>query len=69
MFKRDLKKDIIGDTSGDLKDILVKLLEAKRPTGSKVDVPQAKLDANKLVEILGKKEKDDNLVCFVSSFV
>lgn len=50
LYNRDLEKDIIGDTSGDFKNVLVALLQAYRPVGYKVDVTQAKTDAKKLLE-------------------
>ena len=60
MFNRELEKDIVGDTSGDFKSVLVSLLQAKRPTGNKVDVTQAKIDAKKLVDAgVGKRGTDE----------
>ncbi len=49
-YNRDLEKDIKSDTSGDFKQILVSLLTAMRPAGNKVDMTQAKKDAQKLVD-------------------
>jgi hypothetical protein len=49
-YDRDLEKDIKSETSGDLKQILVSLLTAVRPDGNKVDMTQAKKDAQKLVD-------------------
>jgi len=60
MFNRDLEKDIISDTSGHFKSVLVSLLQGNRPSGNKVDVTQAKIDAKKLAEAgVAKKGTDE----------
>ncbi len=62
VFNRELEKDIISDTSGDFKSVLVSLLQANRPTGNKVDVTQAKVDAKKLMAGGIKKKGTDESV-------
>merc|ERR1719422_2587747 len=47
-FNKDLVKDVIGDTSGDFKRLLVSLLQAQRGTGNEVDRNQAHQDAKAL---------------------
>lgn len=60
-YNRDLEKDIKSDTSGDFGHVLVSLLTASRPSGNgKVDLTQAKKDAQKLVDAgVGKRGTDE----------
>jgi hypothetical protein len=55
VFNKSLESDIIGDTSGDFKHVLVSLLTALRPTGNLVDRTQAKKDAEDLLNAGTKK--------------
>jgi hypothetical protein len=48
LFSKDLEKDVIGDTSGDYKNLLVAVLRADRPESTQVDVEAAKKDAQTL---------------------
>ena len=67
MFNRELEKDIISDTSGDFRSVLVSLLQAHRPDGNKVDVTQAKFDANKLVKAGVSKTGTDEVSFFINN--
>ncbi|XP_071807962.1 annexin-B12-like [Asterias amurensis] len=44
----DLKADIVGDTSGDFRRLLVSMCSAGREEGTLVDVDQAKVDAQEI---------------------
>jgi hypothetical protein len=48
LFSTDLEKDVVGDTSGDYKNLLVAVLRADRPENPQVDVEAAKKDAQTL---------------------
>lgn len=50
MFNKDLEKDIIGDTSGHLKRLLVSLVQASRSDSKEVDRNKAKQDAKALLD-------------------
>ena len=50
MFNKDLEKDIIGDTSGHLKRLLVSLVQANRADSKEVDRNKAKQDAKALLD-------------------
>ena len=54
-FNKDLEKDIIGDTSGHFKRILVSLVQANRSDSKEVDRNKAKQDAKALLEAGEKK--------------
>ena len=55
MFNKDLETEIKDDTSGDFRKILVALLTANRPTGNMVDLTQADVDAQNLINAGIKK--------------
>lgn len=50
LFKKDLEKDIIGDTSGDFRRLLVSMCNAHREEGVPLDEERARRDAQKLLE-------------------
>lgn len=50
LFNKDLEKDIIGDTSGHLKRLLVSLVQASRSDSKEVDRNKAKQDAKALLD-------------------
>lgn len=54
-FNKDLEKDIIGDTSGHLKRLLVGLVQANRSDSNEVDRMKANQDAKALYEAGEKK--------------
>ncbi|KAJ8307174.1 hypothetical protein KUTeg_015258 [Tegillarca granosa] len=54
-FNKDLEKDIIGDTSGHLKRLLVALVQANRSDSTEVDRNKAVQDARALLEAGEKK--------------
>ena len=49
-FNKELEKDIIGDTSGDFKKLLVGLVQANRSDSQEVDRNKAHQDAKALYE-------------------
>ncbi|CAF2904300.1 unnamed protein product [Rotaria sp. Silwood2] len=55
LFNRTLEKDIVGDTSGYLKKILVILLQGQRPESNEVNEDEAENDAKTLYEAGEKK--------------
>ncbi len=50
-----MENEIKGDTSGDFRKVLVALLTANRPTGNLVDITQADVDAQNLINAGVKK--------------
>ena len=51
VHKRDLEKDIISETSGHLKRILISMVQANRPaSGNTIDRRKARNDAKALFE-------------------
>lgn len=50
IFKKDLEKDVIGDTSGDFRRLLVSMCNAHREEGVPLDESRARHDAQKLLE-------------------
>ena len=55
VFNRTLEKDIVGDTSGHLKKLLVTLAQGDRPETNEVNEDQAENDAKALYEAGEKK--------------
>ena len=55
MYNKELENEIKGDTSGDFRKVLVALLTANRPTGNLVDITQADVDAQNLINAGVKK--------------
>jgi hypothetical protein len=55
VFNRTLEKDIVGDTSGYLKKLLVALLQGHRPESNEVNQDEAESDAKALYEAGEKK--------------
>ena len=55
VFKRTLEKDIVGDTSGHLKKILIALLQGQRSESNEVNEDEAENDARILYEAGEKK--------------
>ena len=55
VFNRALEKDIVGDTSGHLKKILLSLLHGERPDTNQVNEDEAENDARTLYEAGEKK--------------
>jgi hypothetical protein len=55
VFNRTLEKDIVGDTSGHLKKLLVALMQGQRPESNKVNQDEAENDAKTLFEAGEKK--------------
>eukprot|EP00731_Ephydatia_muelleri_P012387 Em0006g1281a len=50
MFSRDLERDVVGDTSGDFKRLLVSMLAGFRDESSQVDEAKARADAERLYQ-------------------
>ena len=65
---KTVEGDIKSDTSGAFKHCLVSLLTAMRPTGNTVDVTQAKLDAQELLNAGVKKWGTDEVKFLVKIF-
>lgn len=55
MFNKDLEKDIVSDTSGHLKRLLVGLVQANRSDSSEIDRNKAHQDAKAMYEAGEKK--------------
>ncbi|CAF0755465.1 unnamed protein product [Rotaria sordida] len=55
LFNRTLEKDVVGDTSGHLKKLLVTLLQGQRPESNQVNEDEAENDAKTLYEAGEKK--------------
>uniref|UniRef100_A0A0N5AB27 Annexin n=1 Tax=Syphacia muris TaxID=451379 RepID=A0A0N5AB27_9BILA len=56
-FQKNLEDDIVGDTSGEFKHLLVSLLQGQRDSSNVVSIAKARSDARKLFGT--KKEKPD----------
>lgn len=50
LFNKDVAADVVGDTSGNYRALLMAVLKADRPEGVPVDVEKAKADAKHLYE-------------------
>lgn len=50
-FKRDLEKDLISDTSGDFRRLLVSQVNGHRDESGHVDAALAKAEAQELVQV------------------
>ena len=55
VFNRSLEKDVVGDTSGLLRKILLALLQGQRPDSNEVNEDEAENDARTLFEAGEKK--------------
>lgn len=55
VFNRSLEKDVVGDTSGHLRKILLALLQGQRPDSNEVNEDEAENDARTLFEAGEKK--------------
>ena len=66
-FKKSLEDDVIGDTSGNYKKLLVALINAKRDTTQTVDVTKAKEDAKVLYDA-GEAKWGTNEEAFITIF-
>jgi len=55
LFKKELEADVVGDTSGFFKCLLVGCLQANRPESTEFDRNKAKQDAQELLEAGEKK--------------
>ncbi|KAK0418336.1 hypothetical protein QR680_013506 [Steinernema hermaphroditum] len=62
-YGRSLEKDVVGDTSGDFKRLLVSLIAGSRDQGDHVDDLKANQDARKLVQA-GEKRLGTDESCF-----
>uniref|UniRef100_A0A1I7Y1S8 Annexin n=1 Tax=Steinernema glaseri TaxID=37863 RepID=A0A1I7Y1S8_9BILA len=62
-YGRSLEKDIVGDTSGDFKRLLVSLIAGARDQGDHVDDLKANQDARKLYQA-GEKRLGTDESCF-----
>ena len=59
MYNKDIETEIKDDTSGDFQKVCVALLTANRPTGNMVDLTQADVDAQNLINAGIKKLGSD----------
>ena len=50
VFNKELEKDVIGDTSGDFKKLLISFLQGDRPEGQTFDREEARKDAQEFWE-------------------
>jgi hypothetical protein len=50
VFDRTLEKDIVSDTSGHLKKLLIALVHVQRPESNEINEEQVKKDAKSLYE-------------------
>jgi len=48
LYHKDIEKDVVGDTSGSYRNLLISVLKADRPESTSVDVDAAKRDAQTL---------------------
>ena len=55
VFNRSLEKDIVSDTSGYLKKILVALVQGQRPESNEINENEVENDAKSLYEAGEKK--------------
>jgi hypothetical protein len=55
VYKSALEDDIVSETSGHLKRLLVSMLQANRPEGNTIDRRKARKDAKELFEAGEKK--------------
>jgi hypothetical protein len=61
LFNRDIEKDIMGDTSGHFKRLLVSLLQGNRDESGRTDPAAAKTDAQALYDAgVGKMGTDES---------
>jgi len=71
-FKKDLEKDIIGDTSGDFKRLCVSLLNGHRDESQEVDLAKAAKEAHELYNAgegkIGTDEEKFNQIFAARSF-
>ncbi|XP_073797897.1 annexin A2a isoform X1 [Danio rerio] len=66
LFKKELEKDVAGDTSGDFAKLLLALVEAKREQSSSViDYQRIDEDARALYDA-GVKRKGTDVKCWIS---
>ena len=62
VHNRNLEKDLISETSGSFKNLMVALCQANRPGGNTIDRRKARNDAKALFEAGEKKWGTDNSV-------
>lgn len=73
MFQRDLEKDVVSETSGTLKHILVSILQCRRSTNVNVNYEEAKMKAKQIYDAgVAKFGTDDSafvqVLCNASTF-
>ncbi len=61
MYKKKLEDDIIGDTSGDYRKLLVSLMTANRPETQEVDMGKVQSDVDELIKAGIKKVGTDEV--------
>lgn len=59
MYNRKLEEDVISETSGHLKRLLVSMIQANRPSGNVIDRRKARKDAKDIMEAGEKKMGTD----------